>query len=115
MHYEVRYISPRKLSRIMALVLGGLFLIFSLIALPMFLLAPFPENSPGQPPKAFLLVMVVLYPLFGALWGWIGGQVSSRLYNAAAKRLGGVQVELAPLAAEVVAPPNNSLERSRDP
>jgi hypothetical protein len=99
MTYDLRSISPQKLARIMALVLGGLMLIFSLFALPMFLFLPFPEDDPSQPPKAFFLVFLFLYPFFGALWGWVAGQVSARLYNFAAKRLGGITIELVPSEA----------------
>jgi len=77
-------------------VLGGLMLVFSLFALPMFLFLPFPEGHPSQPPRAFFLIFLFLYPLFGVLWGWLGGQISARLYNFAAKRLGGVSIELVP-------------------
>jgi hypothetical protein len=99
MTYDLRYISPSKLARIMALVLGGLMLIFSLFALPMFLFLPFPEDNPAQPPRAVFLIFLCLYPLFGALWGWLAGQISARLYNFAAKRLGGVSIELVPSEA----------------
>lgn len=96
MTYNLRSISPTTLARIMALVIGGLMLIFSLMALPILLLVPSPKGDPSAPPKALFLVLVILYPLFGALWGWIAGQISARLYNFAAKRIGGVSIELVP-------------------
>src|SRR5688572_23208701 len=84
--HEVRSISPQRLSRIMAMILGGITLLFSLLALPVVLLTPFPEGVPNQPPKALFFALILLYPLFGALWGWIGGQISARIYNLVARR-----------------------------
>jgi hypothetical protein len=99
MTYDLRSISPAKLARIMALVLGGLMLIFSLFAFPMFLFMPFPEGDPSQPSKGFFLFFLLLYPFFGAIWGWVAGQISARLYNFAAKRVGGISIELVPSEA----------------
>ena len=96
MTYELRSISPAKLARIMALVLGGLMLIVSLFAIPMFLFMPFPEDDPSQPSKGFFLFFLLLYPFFGALWGWVAGQMSARLYNFTAKSVGGITIELVP-------------------
>jgi uncharacterized membrane protein YbhN (UPF0104 family) len=96
MTYNLRSITPSTLARILALVVGGLMLIFSLMSLPIFLFMPFPKNDPSAPPKALFLVLVILYPLFGAIWGWVAGQISARLYNFAAKRIGGVSIELVP-------------------
>jgi hypothetical protein len=92
--HEVRSISPQRLARIMAAVLGGLFVLFSLLMLPMFLFAPFPENVPNQPPKALFLIQILLYPVFGALWGWISGQITARIYNFVAARLGVIHLDL---------------------
>jgi hypothetical protein len=82
----------------MAVVLGGFFLLFTLMAIPMILLMPFPENAPNQPSKAMFLVLVLAYPVFGALWGWISGQICARFYNFVARRIGGVLLDLAPIS-----------------
>jgi hypothetical protein len=95
--HEIRSISPQRLARVSAIVLGGITLLISLLVLPMFLLAPFPENSPNEPPKLLILLVLIMYPLFGALWGWIAGQISARIYNAVARRFGGIQLVLAPI------------------
>lgn len=98
MTYELRSISPTRLSRVMAWVVGGIFLIICLIMIPMFLLTPFPEHE-GQPSKSLFLVFLVLYPVFGAIWGWICGQLTARLYNFVARRKGGVTFEASRLEA----------------
>ena len=97
MIHEVRFISPQRLARIMAAIVGGILLLVSLLMLPIFLFAPFPENVPNQPPKALFFVLILLYPLFGALWGWISGQVTARIYNFVSARLGGMLLDLAPV------------------
>ena len=94
MNHEIRSISPQRLARLMAVVLGGLMLLISLLMLPIFLFAPFPENAPNQPPKVLIIALILFYPLFGAFWGWICGQISARIYNLVARRIGGVLVEM---------------------
>jgi hypothetical protein len=81
----------------LAVVLGGFMLLFALLTLPMFFFAPFREDMPNQPPKALFLVFILLYPLFGALWSWISGQIFTRIYNLVARRIGGVLLDLAPI------------------
>ena len=105
MIHEVRSVSPQRLARIMAVVLGGLMSLFSLLAIPMILLMPLPENAPDQPPKVLFLVFILLYPVFGALWGWISGQIFARIYNFVAMRMGGVLVDLAPIDQDPVGRP----------
>ena len=105
MIHEVRSVSPQRLARIMAVVLGGLMSLFSLLAIPMILLMPVPDNAPDQPPKALFLAFVLLYPVFGALWGWISGQIFARIYNFVARRMGGVLVDLTPIDQNLVDKP----------
>jgi hypothetical protein len=83
----------------MAWVAGGVFLIVALVMIPIFLLMPFPEPADGQPQpsKASFIVLLVLYPLFGALWAWIGAQLSARIYNFVARKKGGITFEAARL------------------
>jgi hypothetical protein len=38
--------------------------------------------------------MVLLYPVFGAVTGWIGVATMASLYNFIARRIGGIQVEV---------------------
>jgi hypothetical protein len=91
--YELRSISPARLSRTLAWIFGTLLLIVCVVMIPAFMLAPFPENVDGEPPRSLFLVFLVLYPLFGALWAWICGQMIARVYNFVAKKKGGVTFE----------------------
>ena len=79
----------------MAWVTGALFLFISVLFIPMFLLAPFPEDEEGTPPKWLLLCIPIIYPLFGALWAWVCGQIVARVYNFVALKKGGVTFEAA--------------------
>ena len=92
MTYELRSIAPSRLARIMAWVLGVLFTVLMLFAIPIFLLTP-AQQAPGQPPKSLFVVIGVLYPIIGALWGWICGHAVARAYNFVAIRIGGVTFE----------------------
>jgi hypothetical protein len=93
MNYELRSLSPARLSRTLAWVVGTLALIMCLIMIPLFLLAPFPDGVEGQPSKSSFLLLLIVYPLFGALWAWICGQVIASVYNVVAKKKGGVTFE----------------------
>ncbi len=88
--YELRRITPARLARVMAWVVGAIFLAICLLMIPAFLLAPLPVGSEGQPPRALFLIFLVFYPLIGALWAWVLGQVGARVYNFVAKRKGGI-------------------------
>jgi len=74
-------------------VYGAIFLIFSVIAIPVFLLAPPDEPEGFGPSKASLLFMIILYPLVGAGMGWVTGQIGARIYNRVAARFGGILFE----------------------
>lgn len=89
--YTLRKIEPKRAAKLLCVIYGAMFFILSLFAAPMLMLVP-PEAD--QPlPKSFALLLIVLYPLFGALMGWITGHVVARIYNFAASKIGGLQFE----------------------
>lgn len=90
--YELRRISPDKLARIMAWAIGAILLVICLFMLPMFMFAPLPDVYP-QPPRSLFLIFLILYPLFGAFWAWVCGQLMARVYNFVARKKGGVTFE----------------------
>jgi hypothetical protein len=92
--YVLKSISPKQLARLLAVIYAALFLLLSLFAVPMFLFVPTgPAPNMGFP-KSIALVILVIYPVFGALMGWIGGHIIARVYNFAAKKLGGLRVNV---------------------
>ena len=91
--YVLKRICPKQLARLLAAIYGVLFLIICLVAIPMFMLVPGP--GPTQVfPRGFALVFLIIYPIFGAFMGWVGGHIVARIYNFAAKRLGGLKVDV---------------------
>lgn len=92
--YVLKSIDPRQLARLLAAIYGVLFLIFCLIAVPMFMFVPTGPASNQTFPKGFALALLVIYPVIGAFMGWVGGHIVARVYNFAAKRLGGLRVDV---------------------
>jgi hypothetical protein len=88
--YELKRIDPARTARLLAIIYGALFGLLALFAIPMFLLAPTGAEHGYSPPKGLMIVLLLLYPLFGAGMGWLTGQVISRIYNRAAQKLGGL-------------------------
>ena len=92
--YVLKSIDPRQLARLLAAIYGVLFFVFCLIAVPMFMFFP-TGPAPNQAfPKGFALALLVIYPVFGAFMGWVGGHIVARVYNFAAQRLGGLRVDV---------------------
>jgi|PlaIllAssembly_1097288.scaffolds.fasta_scaffold1825257_2 hypothetical protein len=94
--HEIRNFNPRRAAQLLAIIYGAMFGLITVLAVPMMMLAP-ADPAHGQLPKALLLVMLVLYPLFGAGMGWVTGQVASRLYNWASRKYGGLLIEVTPI------------------
>ena len=61
------------------------------------LIAPNTAQNGQAVPKGLLIFMFLLYPLIGAAMGWVTGQLGCRIYNWAARRYGGLLVEVAPV------------------
>jgi hypothetical protein len=96
--HELKRVEPRRLARVLAVVYGGLFTLFTLISVPMLMLMPVQHTGGNAPHKALLLMMLVFYPLMGAGFGWISGYVVSRIYNLVARRFGGILIQVARVA-----------------
>ncbi len=94
--HEIRRIDPARTARLLAIIYAALFGLLTIFMVPMLLLAPTPSQGP-PPPKAFLVVMFILYPLLGAAMGWLTGQATSRIYNWASGRYGGLLMEIRPV------------------
>lgn len=75
-------------------------LLFSIPAVAIFSLMP--EATPADPQQsrqaftAFRWFILVAYPLFGLVFGWLGGLVAASLYNAIAPRIGGLLFDYLP-------------------
>jgi len=68
-----------------------MFMIFSLM--------PEPSGVDAQQQEFGLATyrwLLLLYPVFGLIFGWLGGLIGSYLYNFIAARVGGLQLEYSP-------------------
>lgn len=89
-------IEPVSLAKIYA-VLGGLYGL--LVGLPMACFMSMMGSAMNQYGDGggvmggVGILAVILYPIMGALFGFIGGFVSALIYNFAADRVGGVEMD----------------------
>ena len=91
---EIKRIGPKSLEKIFGLtyavfgLIGGLF--FLLVSL-------FAQNSAdstnASPPIIFGLAAPIFFSLLYGILGFVMGVISAWIYNAAAKRVGGVEIE----------------------
>lgn len=95
--HEIRRIDPARAARLLTIFNAAMFGIFSIFMVPMLILAPPGPQQAAGPPKAFLIAMMVIYPLIGAGMGWVTGQFGSRVYNWTARKYGGLLVEVSPV------------------
>ena len=91
---EIKRIGPKSLGKVVGLTyavlgfIGGLF--FLIISL-------FSQNSTdttgAPPPILFGLAAPIAFLLLYGIVGFVGAVISAWIYNAAAKRVGGVEIE----------------------
>lgn len=98
--HELRHVDPLRAANIGALVYGLMMAVFALLFSPFFLLAGMmAPAAAGDDPFAamfpvFGVFLIVLYPLMGAVMGWISGLLGSAIYNLVVRWSGGLLVEL---------------------
>jgi hypothetical protein len=94
MTHELRRLPPMHTAKIMALLYGAFFLLVSLIMVPLLLLGP-SVNARGDPiHKGIFLGFMIVYPIFGLIFGWLGSALMSTIYNVIAKRFGGLRFDV---------------------
>ncbi len=93
MNFELKRVNARKAASVSAAVYGALMLVMAVIFIPLLLLSPDVDQTGAPVSKGVFLVMLVLYPVFGAVGGWLSGYFLSYVYNLVAKRFGGLQFE----------------------
>jgi len=82
-----------------AKIMGALYAVLGLIAIPFFLLAglvgSMVPNQSGQNPFAgFGIVFALMAPIFYGVLGFIFGAIGAFLYNLLAKWIGGIELHL---------------------
>ncbi len=86
MKQKVRRIAPVQLGKIMAVV----YALFSIVAIPFMLIAVSLSSETSGPGLIFVIIMPVLYIIFG----FIGGIIGAFIYNLSAKWVGGIEIEI---------------------
>ena len=90
----LRRIEPVSLAKVYAIITGALALLFALPMGCLFSIAGSASDELGGLGAGLGLFMIVLYPLFGVVFGFIAGWLYAFIYNLVADRVGGVEVEL---------------------
>ncbi len=91
--YVLRRVDPARAATLLSAIYGGMFLALALVGLPILLIAPTPQGVAQPFPKYLGIFMVLIYPLFGALFGWLAGHLIALIYNLAARKFGGLVFE----------------------
>ena len=96
MKYELRRVEPLRAANIAALVYVICISVFSLIALPFFLLFALlsPTRETGIASAVFALMILLIYPIMGLVIGWLSGLIGSAVYNLVVRWTGGLAIEL---------------------
>ncbi len=103
--------SVAKIQGLLMFVMGLIFgiiygLFFMIFGAAMSALAPQSEGQLGGLGTIVLgIVMMVGIPIFYGFIGFIGGAIGALIYNAAAKVVGGIKLELEGTAPPAYAPP----------
>lgn len=95
---RIKSITPLQLGKMLAVIYGGMSLIF----IPFFLLfgviaslAPKVQGGPPLPAIfGFGLGFAILFPLIYAAMGFVLGIIGAFIYNLVAKWIGGIEVEV---------------------
>ncbi len=95
MKHELRRIDPLRTANVGAVVYGLLMTVVALIVVPFILLAAVlaPPGEFGVGGAGFAVVLLVLYPVIGAVSGWVSGLLTSAIYNFVVRWTGGLLVE----------------------
>lgn len=90
----LKRVAPLSAGKVLALVYGALGLLF----IPFFLLmSVMTANLPTAQRGIFAVVgtgFAILFPLFYAAMGFIGGVICAAIYNLVAGMVGGIEVEV---------------------
>ena len=85
-----------RAANIVAILYALMMLIFCLPMLGFIWMIPTPAGQDPAEAEAVMSTfrwMLLGYPVFGAVFGWLGGLTSAWLYNQIARRVGGLKLE----------------------
>jgi hypothetical protein len=91
---EIKRMGPKSLGKVLGLTYAVFGFIGGLFFLVIFL---FSQNSAdttgGPPPIIFGIAAPIVFLLLYGILGFVGGVISAWIYNAVAKRVGGIEIE----------------------
>ncbi len=94
MRSEIRHIEPIRFANVVALVYGFFGLVIVVLTVPFLFLSVAIPGSDGMLSAGITLVLVLLYPIFGLVIGWVTGLVAAAIYNLVVRWVGGITIEL---------------------
>jgi hypothetical protein len=98
MKLELRRVAPLRAANVLALLYLLLTVVMAGIMLLLAPWVPMGPPAPNQPDpeavRAMFRWMAFAYPVFGTVFGWLGGLVGAFLYNLVARAVGGLELEL---------------------
>ena len=109
--FEVRRFSPLRCANVLAVVLAAFYAVLAIIMFPIFvgisaIIPRLPSGSGAarHPPAEVFptwlpLVLVVFYPVIGAVFGWISGGLGALIYNFVVPYTGGIEMQIEEAAA----------------
>lgn len=91
---EIKRIGPKSLGKVLGLTYAVLGFIGGLLFLVIFLFSQNSADTTGGPPPIIFGIAAPIFFLFVyGILGFVMGITSAWIYNAAAKRVGGVEIE----------------------
>jgi hypothetical protein len=94
MQREIVHIAPIRAANVMSIVYAAVLAVISLGAVPFYLFIPAHDPEGNVLDPVSMVVVLLLYPVFGAVIGWVGTASMAWLYNVIAPRVGGVRLDV---------------------
>jgi uncharacterized membrane protein YdjX (TVP38/TMEM64 family) len=92
--YELRRVEPLRAANVAGVVYAVLTAALVIVVLPFFLaVSALLPSSDELAPGAIVLVLL-FYPVLGAVMGWICGLLTAVIYNVIVRWTGGLQLEV---------------------
>jgi hypothetical protein len=91
---EIIRIEPIPAANVVSIVYAAVFAVVSLLSLPFLVFVPLVDGRGNTADPTSMLVPILLYPVFGAVMGWVGTACMAWLYNLVAARIGGIRLDV---------------------
>src|SRR5688572_24402981 len=93
--FELKRIGAFRAANILAVVSFVVYGIVALVMVPLFLLlAVLMPQAEDMPPTWLFALLPIVYPVMGAVFGWIGGGLAALAYNLVVRWTGGLEVDV---------------------